>query len=345
MTAFNYDWKPTTNMPHYDVGFAVTNLITHIIKTQLPEYLIYFPFQGRFLFEHYFKTNIALFKLTSLTGAGVPSIGELKSDNLIKEAKRIITENPFPDFEKIKETNPDCFSFESFTYIGTQNDMTFSWQHLEEYVTGYLNSFVLPQVIELNKKRVLSVIPSPPSYDIEKIINNIYVIETPSVATQGSCFFLKDYGFVTCAHCISDDSFIYRTQDIKTKYPIKIIKKNDVVDLAIFTVEGIDNNDGLDIGNSDDIAQNDHIAVAGFPNHNFGDTGIFSPGLVVGFRVVSSIRRFLLNTPLIGGNSGGPVVSKNSKVIGVAVTGADKMENANETENHGVIPISALDLI
>ena len=345
MTAFDYDWKPTSNMPHFDVGFAVTNLITHIIKTQLPEYLIYFPFQGRFNFEHYFKESIALFKLTSLTGTGVPSIGEIKDDGLIQNVAKIVTTNPFPDFDSVNRSNPEFFSFETFTYIGSQNDLTFSWRHLEEFVISYLNTHVLPQVMELNKKRVLSVIPTPPSYDIQKIVNNIFVIETPSVATQGSCFYLKDFGLVTCAHCIAEDSFIYRATDIASKYPIKIIKKNDVVDLAVFSADNFEYPEGLDIGNSDLVALNEHVAVAGFPNHNFGDTGIFSPGLVVGFRIVSSIRRLLLNTPLIAGNSGGPIVSKDSKVIGIVVTGADKMENASETENHGVIPIAALHLI
>lgn len=345
MTTFNYDWKPKTNMPHFDVGFAVTNLMTHIIKTQLPEYLIYFPFQGRFHFEHYFKDNIALFKLTCLPGTGIPAIGELKDDVLIEAAVKIAAINPFPEFDYINNSNPEFFSFETFTYIGTQNDLNFSWRHLEAFVIGYLNTYVLPQVIELNKKRVLSVIPPPPAYDIQKIINNIFVIETPSMATQGSCFFLKDFGLVTCGHCIAEDSFIYKTTDIANKYPIKIIRKNDVIDLALFSAEGIDYPDGLEIGNSDLATLNDHVAVAGFPNHNYGDTGIFSPGLIVGFRVVSSIRRLLVNTPLIAGNSGGPIVSKDSKVIGVAVTGADKMENANATENHGVIPIAALHLI
>jgi len=104
----------------------------------------------------------------------------------------------------------------------------------------------------------------------------------------------------------------------------------------------LDSSSGLEIGDSDTIQLNDHIAVAGFPNHNYGDTGIFSPGLIIGFRTVSSIRRFLTNIPLIAGNSGGPIISSKNKVIGVAVTGADKMENAGITENHGIIPINAL---
>jgi hypothetical protein len=39
---------------------------------------------------------------------------------------------------------------------------------------------------------------------------------------------------------------------------------------------------------------------------------------------------------------GGPVVDDRSKVIGIAVTGADHWQNVEDTENHGVVPIDAL---
>ena len=66
---------------------------------------------------------------------------------------------------------------------------------------------------------------------------------------------------------------------------------------------------------------------------------------ISGFRSYSGLRHILVNSPLIAGNSGGPAFDKNSKVIGIAVTGADKMSTAHETEKHGLIPIEALNYI
>lgn len=53
----------------------------------------------------------------------------------------------------------------------------------------------------------------------------------------------------------------------------KILHQHPIIDLALFEVGGIDVEDGLEIGDSDSLNLNDHIAVAGFPNHNFGDSG------------------------------------------------------------------------
>lgn len=115
--------------------------------------------------------------------------------------------------------------------------------------------------------------------------------------------------------------------------------------MAILSTDASILKEGLEIGNSDKLKQLSHIGIAGFPNYNFGDNGIFSPGLVVGFRTYSGLRHILINSPLISGNTAGPAFDKDSKVIGVAVTGADRMSNAHKTEKHGLIPIEAINYL
>jgi len=82
-----------------------------------------------------------------------------------------------------------------------------------------------------------------------------------------------------------------------------------------------------------------------FSSYRKGDSGILSPGLIIDYRMVSGIRRLLVNTPIITGNSGGPVLNSKSEVIGIAVTGSDRIEDAGETENHGVVPIDTLSFL
>ncbi len=118
----------------------------------------------------------------------------------------------------------------------------------------------------------------------------------------------------------------------------------ETIDIALIEAPGLRLGKGLPRGSADGLKQLDHVAIAGFPNHNFGDTGILSPGIIVG-RQISSIRRLLVNAPIVAGNSGGPAINARAEVVGVAVSGSDTIEGARETEKHGIVPIDALDLL
>jgi S1-C subfamily serine protease len=124
---------------------------------------------------------------------------------------------------------------------------------------------------------------------------------------------------------------------------LTVVAQDKTIDLMILSI-GIEKEKmlGLSAGSGDDLKHMEHVAVAGFPNYRIGDTGVIIPGLVVGFRMVSGIRRILTNAPIVAGNSGGPVIGSNNRVIGIAVTGAERMDRAQETEDHGIVPIDAL---
>ena len=52
--------------------------------------------------------------------------------------------------------------------------------------------------------------------------------------------------------------------------------------------------------------------------------------------------RYLLDKPIVTGNSGGPVIDMNGKVVGVAATGTSDMSKATPDEQFGVIPLGYL---
>lgn len=167
--------------------------------------------------------------------------------------------------------------------------------------------------------------------------------ESGNPITQGTGFMVADIGVVTCSHVLSDKVIAFQPMTPTLKYEAKILKNHPVIDLAILSVDC--SSGSLEIGDSDRINIFEPIVLAGFPNYRLGDSGVVKTGKICGTRNKSGIKRFMVDASIICGNSGGPILDGEMKVIGVAVTGSDKMETADETEDHGVIPINAIQLL
>ena len=101
----------------------------------------------------------------------------------------------------------------------------------------------------------------------------------------------------------------------------------------------------IQAGDGSRLEIKDILTVAGFPNYRLGDTPSITDGRIRSFRTISTIRWMLLDAPIISGNSGGPVMNRDNKVVGIAATGGDSAEEAKKTEHNGVIPIGVLDLL
>lgn len=200
---------------------------------------------------------------------------------------------------------------------------------------------VIPDILRRNKTRVLRAIPAPPPLDIKAILDSLWVLECEEHSKQGSAFWLAEVGLVTCDHVLGPGARAFRPSEPTRYFDVRVVARHAAIDLAILTLENLPPR-GLQKGSADALRPMDHIAVAGFPNYRVGDTGVVYPGLVVGFRPISGIRRILTNAAIVRGMSGGAVVSRENLVVGVAVTGADRMEEVQRTEDHGVIPIEAL---
>ncbi len=174
----------------------------------------------------------------------------------------------------------------------------------------------------------------------QEITNSLWVLESDSKLQQGTGFALKEYGIITCDHVINDDTVAFQIDKPSKKYKTKVINRNEAIDLAIIEVENASLIHFLQ-DSSLNIELGTEIILTGYPNYRIGDSGIFKSGSIAGFRSMSGIRRYLLDTSIVAGNSGGPVLDKNNNVIGIAATGADSL-NVDKTEHHSVIPVSAL---
>jgi RNA-directed DNA polymerase len=166
---------------------------------------------------------------------------------------------------------------------------------------------------------------------------------------KGTGFFLKDVGFVTCNHVlvypdipIKDDGeplYSYPKNLIGTHFdsifiqdifetdlcPLEIVWFDINADVAVLRPRAVFEHFELQSVEADLIKK--EITLVGFPFHNPGKSLSFADGKIRS-RYASFNKQHIDITPLIRqGNSGGPVLDLNYKVIGVAKEG--------ERQDHG----------
>ena len=147
---------------------------------------------------------------------------------------------------------------------------------------------------------------------------------------SGTAFFISPKGHLISNNhvvesCKSDPNIIYRKEELK----VKISARDKKLDLALLKAE-IRPLNYLKISKSK-AQKLDKIYVAGFPlGKSLSDDLKFTQG------IVSSLKGFEDNTNQIQidaalnpGNSGGPIVNTNGKLLAVAVSGLTESQNIN----------------
>lgn len=142
----------------------------------------------------------------------------------------------------------------------------------------------------------------------------------------GSGFIIDDGLVVTNVHVIEGAKYILVKQnnssvEIKSTGYVAIDKINDLVILKVPSLTGKSlafSSKEQEIG--------EVIFVAGNPS---GLMGTFSDGLISGIRDFTGRKLLQISAPISPGSSGGPVVNKNSELIGISVGGMNEGQNLN----------------
>ncbi|MEO7861854.1 MAG: serine protease [Nitrospirales bacterium] len=197
----------------------------------------------------------------------------------------------------------------------------------------YLSLIRKLQVLDPTLVRKL---PSP-SW-IDEIKSALFIIDVEfsnGDVSQGTGFFLKGIGLVTCAHVIkaSVKTEIYQGYNPSKKYGVKSVVTDDAIDIAVLTIDGFS---GGELALEDDGAarEDSEILLAGYPDFAPGNSGAIERGRIVATYRYMDHKRFLIDARIVPGNSGGPVLDNKRRVIGIAAKG--------DGGPNSVIPISAV---
>ena len=183
-----------------------------------------------------------------------------------------------------------------------------------------LAAAVVPSVVSIEMERPASrrtMVPSP-LFDL-----NAVVVQREREPGQGSGAFISREGHVVTNHHVIDgaiDGTITVTTHGSQQYPAHVIGYDPVIDIAVLKVDVEPDLTftPLGFGDSSLVRQGEMVFSIGSP---FGLDGTFTDGIVSSAkpRVVSDSVPPLIqtNTALSHGNSGGPLVDVQGKIVGI----------------------------
>jgi len=144
---------------------------------------------------------------------------------------------------------------------------------------------------------------------------------------QGSGFVVKQNVVATNYHVIEGaQDIVVSPLGGNQKYPVDAILSTDPEqDLALLRVGGLPL-PSLTLSRGDDLAVGDAVYVIGNPR---GMAGTFSDGIVSAFRETGNNAFIQLTAPVSPGSSGGPVLDRQARVVGVIMGAIEEGQNLN----------------
>ncbi len=143
------------------------------------------------------------------------------------------------------------------------------------------------------------------------------IVRIKTNLNSGSGFIFDKDGFIiTNNHVISDAEEITVYLDDGNEYEANLIGRDLVRDLAVLHID-VDNLTSLEFGDCGEISKGDMVLVLGYPLQTTEVT--VTRGIVSSFRFDSgrNINWIQTDAAVNPGNSGGPIISDNGKVIGI----------------------------
>ena len=172
--------------------------------------------------------------------------------------------------------------------------------------------------VETDLSKEISSIKAKTSSDFSGVIDDVVssVVSIRTDVAQGTGFIISEDGFVvTNAHVLTGARFANAITSEQTSESLSLIGYNENLDLALLKIDG--SYDYLRFDDSDDIRVGEKVIAIGNP---LGLSFSVSEGIVsaVNRAGENGIRAYIqTDAALNPGNSGGPLINTDGRVIGI----------------------------
>lgn len=194
---------------------------------------------------------------------------------------------------------------------------------------SYFNSLARRDGLERMQLKVV-----PPTANERTAHDALWVIS--SEFSYGTGFSVREGYIVTCAHCVCGEDgqplsevTVFKCRDHRTQWRAEVVHTDAVRDLAVCRPVGYEMNTETCIDFSDaQVTHGTDVVLLGFPGYYEGSlenriaASVTNPLLVAGPPERRLVRRFEIDKTIHHGASGGPVVTEDGHLLGVAAEGA-----------------------
>jgi S1-C subfamily serine protease len=180
----------------------------------------------------------------------------------------------------------------------------------------------------------------------------IWLLFDKSEEAQGTAFAVQGNRLLTAAHNTNQIMWASRPSFGGQKFLVEIVQRNDELDIAeikILSFLPVQ----FSLASASDFNLQKSVCVVGFPNFHAKDSVAFRFGKIVQERWYISLKQenskehvlvqhFIVDADIVKGNSGGPVLDENNRVIGIAVKGLDAPGSLGENDQlSSFVPIGS----
>lgn len=147
---------------------------------------------------------------------------------------------------------------------------------------------------------------------------------------QGTAFSITPSLIATAAHVVLNDKGspfseieVYKTTDTSSKYTLEVINFDIYADIALCKISNVFHDDSfIQASVSNDLTHKSALQLLGFPSYRQPQSSAHTSSCHLTFETERDNKKFFsINTPIIGGNSGGPIIDSDYKLLGIASKG------------------------